>query len=81
MGSGVAGASGSMDSGRCVGEKVYFSHHVVLQGVDLRVVVAQQLVVVMFGRQRVVDVQGVVFLGRGLHRLLQFILGIGIILT
>lgn len=59
-----------------------FSHHVVLQWVYLRgVVLTQDLVVLVFGGQRVVDVQGVVLFGRSLHRILQLVLGIGIILT
>ncbi len=36
--------------------------------------------VLMFGGQRVVDVEGVILLGRGLHRVLQLVLGIRIIL-
>lgn len=36
--------------------------------------------VLVFGGQRVVDVEGVVLLGRGLHRVLQLVLGIRIIL-
>lgn len=36
--------------------------------------------VLMFGGQRVVDVEGVVLLGWGLHRVLQLVLGVGIIL-
>lgn len=36
--------------------------------------------VLVFGGQRVVDVEGVVLLGRGLHRVLQLVLGIGVIL-
>lgn len=58
-----------------------FSHHVVLQWVYLRgVVLTQDLVVLVFGGQRVVDVQGVVLFGRSLHGILQLVLGIGIIL-
>lgn len=37
--------------------------------------------VLVFGGQRVVDVQGVVLFGRSLHGILQLVLGIGIILT
>lgn len=36
--------------------------------------------VLVFGGQRVVDVEGVILLGRGLHRVLQLVLGIRIIL-
>lgn len=59
-----------------------FSHHVVLQGVYLRGVLlaAQHLVVFVFGGQRVVDVEGVVLLGGGLHWVLQLVLGIRIVL-
>lgn len=37
--------------------------------------------VLVFGGQRVVDVQGVVLFGRSLHGILQLVLGIGIILS
>lgn len=37
--------------------------------------------VLVFGGQGVVDVQGVVLFGRSLHGILQLVLGIGIILT
>lgn len=36
--------------------------------------------VLVFGGQGVVDVEGVVLLGRGLHRVLQLVLGIRIVL-
>lgn len=36
--------------------------------------------VLVFGGQRVVDVEGVVLLGGGLHRVLQLVLGIRIVL-
>lgn len=36
--------------------------------------------VLVFGGQGVVDVEGIVLLGRGLHRVLEFVLGIRIIL-
>lgn len=67
----------------CIGVTVpLYSHHVVLQGVYLRGVVlaAQHLVVFVFGGQRVVDVEGVVLLGGGLHWILQLVLGIRIVL-
>lgn len=58
------------------------SHHVVVQRVYLGgVLLAQDLVVLVFGGQGVVDVQGVVLFGRSLHGILQLVLGIGIILS
>lgn len=36
--------------------------------------------VLVFGGQGVVDVEGVILLGRGLHRILQLVLGIRIVL-
>ena len=63
---------------------LYFSalHHVVLQRVYLRgVLIAETLVVLLLGGERVLDVQRFVLLGRGgLHGVLQLVLGMRIIL-
>lgn len=57
-------------------------HHVVLQRVYLRrILLAQHLVVLVLGGERVLDVQRLVLFGwGGLHGVLQLVLGIRIIL-